>query len=162
MMLGGIVEGLKQSAKYTVWVGMYFVLEEGVDRGRAAGWRVWGRVRGGEYKKGSSLEQALAEEQEEIADERQVLMNRDCFSSMLAGLGTAGMFSAWNRFPLPTAARTAKMGARAGLLFGLLQDSISLIKGRRVGYVEFIKRHTIGLENDENLDGANAGHAAKT
>lgn len=160
MMLGGVMEGLKQSAKYTLWVGMFFVLEEGVDRGRAAGWRVWGRVKGGEYKKGSSLEQALAEDQEETVDEKQIMMNRDCFSSMLAGLGTAGTFSAWNRFPLPTAARTAKLGARAGLLFGLLQDALSLMKGRRVGYVEFIKKHTIGLRDGDDLGRTDAVQAS--
>ncbi|CAK4031813.1 Hypothetical predicted protein [Lecanosticta acicola] len=164
MMLGGVKEGTKQAARYTLWVGMFFILEEGVDRGRAAGWRLWGRVKGGEYKRGSSLEQALAEDQEEAIDEKQVLMNRDCISSMLAGLGTAGIFSAWNRFPLPTAARTAKMGARAGLVFGLLQDAVSLVKGRRVGYVEFVKRHTLGSkgEDDLHLAGQETSHAPKT
>ena len=77
-------------------------------------------------------------------EEARVAGNRDCASSMLAGLGTAGIFSARNRFPLPTAARTAKMGAKAGLAFGVLQDGVSLLRGRRVGYVEFVKRYTVG------------------
>jgi hypothetical protein len=144
MMLGGIKEGTRQSFKFAAWTGLFFLLEEGVDRGRAAGRRVWGRFWGGEWKSGAREMRlaALADmmDEEEREEEQIILDSRDCASSMLAGLGTAGLFSAWNRFPLPTAARTAKMGAKAGLAFGALQDGVSLLKGRRVGYVEFIKR----------------------
>ncbi|EGP92619.1 uncharacterized protein MYCGRDRAFT_65284 [Zymoseptoria tritici IPO323] len=84
---------------------------------------------------------------------RQIAGNRDCLSSMFAGLGTAGIFSAWNRFPLPTAARTAKLGAKAGFGFGLLQDAVSLVRGRRVGYVEFVKRVTLGSSEDGDGQG---------
>ncbi|KAF2168570.1 hypothetical protein M409DRAFT_36327 [Zasmidium cellare ATCC 36951] len=108
MMLGGIVEGMKQAGKFGLWAGCFFVLEEGIDRGRAAGVRI-----------------------------------------MLAGLGSAGIFSAWNRLPLPTVARTAKMGAKVGLAFGLLQDALNVVKGKRVGYVEFVKRHTVGEGDTE-------------
>lgn len=143
MMLGGIKEGTRQSLKFAAWTGLFFLLEEGVDRGRAAGSRTWARFWGGEWKSGAREMRlaALADfmEAEEREEEAVILDSRDCVSSMLAGLGTAGLFSAWNRFPLPTAARTAKMGAKAGLAFGVLQDAVSLLKGRRVGYVEFIK-----------------------
>jgi hypothetical protein len=71
--------------------------------------------------------------------------SKDFVSTVFAGLGTAGLFSAWNRFPLPTAARVAKMGAKVGLLFGVLQDAVSMMRGRRLGYVEFVKRHTVGV-----------------
>ncbi|KAK4627146.1 hypothetical protein CLAFUW4_03927 [Fulvia fulva] len=158
MMLGGIVEGFKQAGKYAVWVGCYFVLEEGVDRGRAAGVRMWRRVfREGEFKSGMRMATAGDVVNDDLLEgsygkeEARVAGNRDCLSSMLAGLGTAGIFSAWNRFPLPTAARTAKMGAKAGLAFGVLQDMVSLMRGRRVGYVEFVKRHTVG-ESQEKED----------
>jgi hypothetical protein len=39
----------------------------------------------------------------------------------------------------------AKMGAKVGLLFGVLQDAVSMMRGRRLGYVEFVKRHTVGV-----------------
>lgn len=143
MMLGGIVEGMKQAFKFSLITGCFFVLEEGIDRGRAAGVRMWRRVSSGEFAKGASLERMLDEGVDGV-EEKQVAGNRDCVSSMLAGLGSAGIFSAWNRMPVPTAARIARMGAKAGLAFGLLQDALSLVRGRRVGYIEFIKRHTVG------------------
>ncbi|KXS98116.1 hypothetical protein AC578_9383 [Pseudocercospora eumusae] len=148
MMLGGIKEGFRQAFRFGAWTGLYFVLEEGVDRGRAASARVWRKFWGGEWAKGGREMRMAAigdlEEVEDAVQEEAVKGNRDCLSSMFAGLGTAGIFSAWSRFALPTAARTAKMGAKAGLAFGLLQDAVSVMKGRRVGYVDFVKRHTVG------------------
>lgn len=44
-----------------------------------------------------------------------------------------------DNFPLPTTARTLKLGFMVGLGYGLLQDAITLLKGRPVGYVELIK-----------------------
>ncbi|KAI5367201.1 hypothetical protein Slin14017_G022370 [Septoria linicola] len=158
MMLGAIKEGTRQSIKFGAWTGLFFLLEEGVDRGRAAGRRTWGRFWGGEWKAGaremrlaSALEAAMDRQDRE--EEEIVRDSRDCLSSTLAGLGTAGMFSAWNQFPLSTAARTAKMGAKAGLAFGVLQDGVSLLRGRRVGYVEFIKKLAGGGEDSNKLPG---------
>lgn len=54
------------------------------------------------------------------------------------------------RFPLATAARTAKLGLYSGLAFGILQDTLSLARGRRVGYVDFLlgkNRHRGDTEN---------------
>ena len=113
------------SAKLGLWTGVFLGMEEGVDRGRASVVRTWRVVKGTEEEEGL------------------VAGNRDFLSPVLAGLGTAGAFSAWSRFPMPTAARLAKTGAKAGLVFGLLQDAASLFRGRRLGYVEFIKRHTV-------------------
>lgn len=151
MMLGGIVEGMKQAGKYGLWAGCFFVLEEGIDRGRAAGVRTWRRVSSGEFARGGSLSKVMEDAMGDMSassEEKQVAGNRDCLSSMLAGLGSAGIFSAWNNFPLPTVARTAKMGAKFGLAFGLVQDALNVMKGKRVGYVEFIKRYTIGEGNE--------------
>ncbi|CZT17547.1 uncharacterized protein RCC_03381 [Ramularia collo-cygni] len=145
MMLGGVVEGIKQSIRYSVWVGVFFGMEEGVDRGRAAGRRAWGSV-ATTRERNERRERMLLGEEEELRD---VAVGRDCVSSMLAGLGTAGLFSAWNRFPLATAARTARMGAKAGLAFGLLQDAVGVARGRRIGYIEFVKGLVIGEGEQE-------------
>jgi hypothetical protein len=44
------------------------------------------------------------------------------------------------------------MGAKAGLAFGLLQDGLSLLRGRRVGYIEAIKFYVFGLRKDAVLE----------
>ena len=64
---------------------------------------------------------------------------KDFLSTVVAGLSVAGGFSAWNRFPLVTAARTARMGFWGGLAFGLAQDAVGLLRGRRIGYVDFLR-----------------------
>jgi hypothetical protein len=77
---------------------------------------------------------------EEAVDQwRGAGKRKDFLSSMTAGLGTSGLFSLWNRFPLSTAARTAKTGLWIGLSYGLLQDAFSILQGRRLGYVEFFQ-----------------------
>ena len=43
-----------------------------------------------------------------------------------------------DRFPLVTAARTAKIGLLSGLAFGLAQDALGLAKGRRPFYIDFL------------------------
>jgi len=45
-----------------------------------------------------------------------------------------------DRFPIVTAARTAKTGLAFGLAYGLIQDALATAKGRRPGYVDFILR----------------------
>jgi hypothetical protein len=124
-MLGGIKEGVRMAGKQACWVGVFVASEEGVDRARGAVSRIWSGMREDDH---GEVEGA----------------SKDFVSTVFAGLGTAGLFSAWNRFPLPTAARVAKMGAKVGLLFGVLQDAVSMMRGRRLGYVEFVKRHTVG------------------
>lgn len=132
-MLGGIKEGFRMAGRMGVWTLVFAGCEESVDRARFAAARFWtGRVRGVE---------GLGMNEEEVPEVRA---SKDFISTVCAGLGTAGLFSAWNRFPLATAARTAKMGAKAGLAFGLMQDAASMMRGRHLGYVEFGKR-TLGL-----------------
>ena len=43
-----------------------------------------------------------------------------------------------DRFPMATAARTAKTGLAIGLAYGLAQDAVGAMRGRRPGYVDFI------------------------
>ena len=118
------------SLRLGVWAGVFVGLEEGVDRGRAALRSSW-------------VEHVHPERQDGAVGR---MVERDFISTVLAGLGTAGAFSAWNHFPLPTAVRVMKMGAKAGLGFGVVQDAVSLLRGRRLGYVEFVKKHTFGTD----------------
>lgn len=130
MALGGVKEGLKMGCRQAWWVGVFVGMEELIDRGRAGVVRQWRGLRGVSY------------------EEPAIAGHRDCASSVLAGLGTAGVFSAWNRFPVPTAARVAKMGAKVGLVYGVVQDVMSMWRGRPLGYVEFIKRHAFGRADE--------------
>ena len=45
-----------------------------------------------------------------------------------------------DRFPITTAARTAKSGLAIGLAYGLAQDAIAAAKGKKPGYADFIMR----------------------
>lgn len=52
-----------------------------------------------------------------------------------------------DRFPLPTAARTSKVGLIGALSYGLVQDALGLARGRRLGYVDFLLgRHHDGVD----------------
>ncbi|KAI1321973.1 hypothetical protein F5Y16DRAFT_57682 [Xylariaceae sp. FL0255] len=66
--------------------------------------------------------------------------SKDLANTVMASLAVAGGFSLINRFPAAETARTAKKGLLFGLVYGGAQDAISLIKGRPVGYVDFIRK----------------------
>jgi hypothetical protein len=116
MALGGVKEGLKMGAKISIWTGLFFSIEEMFDRYRGT---------------------------------------KDFINTVIASLSVAGGFSLFSmsrplhtcsrltttdRFPLTTAARTAKSGLAVGLVYGLVQDALGAAKGRRPGYVDFILR----------------------
>lgn len=65
---------------------------------------------------------------------------KDLFNTVLACVTVAGGFSVWNRFSLPMAARTTKTALVVGFVYGGLQDLSSAVRGRPIGYAEFIKR----------------------
>ncbi|KAG4412103.1 hypothetical protein IFR04_014752 [Cadophora malorum] len=65
---------------------------------------------------------------------------KDFLNTVIASLSIAGGFSLWNRFPITTAARTAKTSLAIGLAYGLAQDAIGAARGRPLGWVEFIRR----------------------
>lgn len=65
---------------------------------------------------------------------------KDFVNTVIASLAVAGGFSLWNRFPITTAARTAKTGLAFGLAYGLIQDALATAKGRRPAYVDFMLR----------------------
>ncbi|KAG0651600.1 hypothetical protein D0Z07_2101 [Hyphodiscus hymeniophilus] len=67
---------------------------------------------------------------------------KDFINTMIASLTVAGGFSLWNRFPVITAARTAKSGLAIGLAYGLAQDAVGAMRGRKPSYVEWMQRKT--------------------
>lgn len=153
-MLGGIKEGIRMGVRVGGWTGVFFAVEEAVDRLRGAVVkRVYGfRERRREEKmRRLWAEEDVHEEDKGLGLERvrgiqgpAVWVQRDFMSTVVAALGTAGAFSAWNRLPVETAARTALLGLKVGFGFGVAQDLVGLMRGRRLGYVEFVKRNVFG------------------
>lgn len=43
-----------------------------------------------------------------------------------------------DRLTVLEAARTLKLGLMVGFGYGILQDAVSLVRGRRLGYVDFV------------------------
>lgn len=123
-MLGGIKEGAYMAGRLGIWTVLFVGMEEAIDGARVG----LARLRGGE----SAVER----------------VSRDFLSTGLAGVGTAGAFSLWNRFPISTTARVAKLGLKAGIAYGLLQDVASALRGRRIGYIGFVKQHIFGTTRD--------------
>jgi hypothetical protein len=130
MALGGVKEGLKMGFKVSAWVAAFFALED-----------CWDRIRG----------------------------KKDLVNTVMSSLTVAGGFSLWSmsrprlhgywelidvtdRFPLTTAARTAKTGLAIGLGFGLAQDAVGLLRGRRPGYVDFVMRGGKGKAEEKEMD----------
>lgn len=190
-LLGGVKEGLRMAARVGLWTGVFFGVEEAVDRLRGALVRrlylFKERRRGAVVVGGAppafasvsastsastsarfahpALDHHNHHDDVDDVDERDerelgiervgdgskepiLWVQRDFVSTVVAALGTAGAFSAWNRLPVPTAARTALMGLKFGLGFGLVQDAVGLMRGRRLGYVEFVKRNLFGIRDD--------------
>ncbi|TRX95078.1 hypothetical protein FHL15_004163 [Xylaria flabelliformis] len=99
---------------------------------------------------------------------------QDFVSTVMASLAVAGGFSLWSRlrhayittyldsltvldrFSAAETARTAKKGLIFGLVFGGIQDVISLARGRPVGYISFLKKQ-IGKPTEESATSRQAG-----
>jgi hypothetical protein len=157
IMLGGIKEGFRMGARLSFWTAIFFVFEEAVDRFRGAvlrnlvGFKERRREERQKRLAGDVIYETPAEQAlglEHLHNERGVWVQRDFMSTVIAAMGTAGGFSAWNRFPIQTAARTATIGLKFGLAFGLLQDALSVARGRRVGYVDFVRRRLFGAREE--------------
>jgi len=137
-MLGGVKEGLKMGFKLGAWGGLFFWMEEGIDRLRGLVWREWESIQDKRWLS-NGWERSIGLDR--LEDEHGFIwVQRDFLSTTAAALGTAGIFSSWNRFAFPTTVRTAKMGLKVGLAFGLAQDGLSLLRGRRVAYIDIMKR----------------------
>ena len=141
VMAGGVKEGLRMGVKLSIWAGGFLCMEEATDRFRGAILKRWVgfKDKRAEAKGWDIKEKDLG--LEKLENLHGVWVQRDFLSTTVAALATAGAFSVWNRMPVNTAARTATMALKAGLAFGLVQDLLSVLKGRRVGYVEYARRH---------------------
>ena len=56
-----------------------------------------------------------------------------------------------DKFPLPTAGRTIKVGLYGSLAFGLAQDALGLARGRRLRYIDFLMGKT---RDDSGMEAA--------
>jgi hypothetical protein len=118
MAFGGVKEGFKMGAKVSFWTAGFFYIEDVFDRYRGT---------------------------------------KDFINTVIASLSVAGAFSLWSmhlqtllhpspqlitvdRFPVTTAARTAKTSLAIGVMYGLAQDAVGALRGRKPGYVDFIQR----------------------
>ncbi|KAI0444396.1 hypothetical protein F4803DRAFT_255807 [Xylaria telfairii] len=81
---------------------------------------------------------------------------QDFLNTVMASLAVAGGFSLWNRFSAAETARTAKKGLIFGLVYGGVQDVISLAKGRPVAYITFLRKQ-IGKPMKEPAASQQAG-----
>ncbi|KAJ5888199.1 hypothetical protein N7495_008240 [Penicillium taxi] len=64
--------------------------------------------------------------------------NRDFLSTVIAGLSFSGIYSLLSRHDVYTAARTAKLGLKLSLVYGLLQDGLETMKGNHPAYLDFV------------------------
>jgi len=124
-MKAGIVEGMRKGVWLASWASVFFVIEESMDVFR------------GTWRAGRTLEEMEGIDELDFKNmKREVEKNRDFVSSTIAGMVTGGLWSAWNAFPMVTAARTIRMGLFVGLGYGLSQDAMTYVRGRTVGYVD--------------------------
>ncbi|KAL5447540.1 hypothetical protein PMIN06_007430 [Paraphaeosphaeria minitans] len=121
----GITAGLRSGVYVAAWTSVFFLVEESIDVFR------------GTWRAGRTLKdmEGISELDIEKMD-TGVEKSRDFLSSMVTGMVTGGLWSAWNKFPVLTAARTIRMGLFAGLGYGLFQDSLTWAKGNIGGVVD--------------------------
>ncbi|KAF2875817.1 hypothetical protein BDV95DRAFT_484265 [Massariosphaeria phaeospora] len=121
----GISEGMRKGVWLASWGSIFFIIEESMDVFR------------GTWRAGRTLEEMEGVDELDIKRiSSGVEKSRDFVSSAMAGMVTGGLWSAWNLFPMVTAARTIRMGLLVGLGYGLGQDGLTYVRGRTVGYVD--------------------------
>lgn len=115
----GVPAALRSGAYLASWSAVFFVLEESLDVFR------------GTWRAGRTLaEMEGVDELDMRRVDQGVERSRDFWSSAVAGMVTGGLWSAWNHFPMVTAARTIRVGLAAGLVYGLGQDALTWARGR--------------------------------
>lgn len=147
VMLGGLKEGARMGGRLGFWTLTFVYFEEAIDRVRGATVRRWVGFR--EEKRRRKLGR---DEMDELGVDRalaeDIYVQRDLFSTMTAALGVAGAFSLWNKFSVVTFAKTATMGLKAGFAFGVAQDALSLLRGKKLAYVELVRRRIFPARQD--------------
>jgi hypothetical protein len=73
-------------------------------------------------------------------DDRQ----RDFTGTVCAGMATAGLYSWKNGYDIFTAARMARTALKVSLVYGLSQDVLSTLRGRRPAYVDWLMSRVLG------------------
>ncbi|KAF2737651.1 hypothetical protein EJ04DRAFT_510094 [Polyplosphaeria fusca] len=117
----GITTGLRKGGFVATWATMFFTVEESLDVFR------------GTWRAGRTLYEMEGVDELEMAElDASVTRSRDFWSSAIAGMATGGLWSAWNAFPMQTAARTIRMGLLVGLGYGWGQDAIKYVRRRWV------------------------------
>ncbi|KAF1978863.1 hypothetical protein BU23DRAFT_189426 [Bimuria novae-zelandiae CBS 107.79] len=115
----GITAGLRSGFYLAAWASIFFIVEESIDVFR------------GTWRAGRSLtEMEGVSELDMKKVDTGVQRSRDFLSSTVAGMVTGGVWSAWNKFPVVTAARTIRLGLVAGLGYGLAQDALTWARGK--------------------------------
>ena len=74
--------------------------------------------------------------------------HRDFSGTVCAGMATAGLYSWKNGYDVFTAARMAKIALKVSLVYGLSQDLLSTLRGRRPAYVEWLMSRALGQRYD--------------
>ncbi|PVH93467.1 hypothetical protein DM02DRAFT_619266 [Periconia macrospinosa] len=120
----GIPAALRSGAYLSLWTGIFFVIEESMDVFRGT-WRA-GRT---------FSEMEGVSELEVNRMDKEIECSRDYLSSTIAGMVTGGLWSATNKFPMVTAARTIRIGLLAGLGYGVTQDALTWARGKTGGIV---------------------------
>ena len=110
----GMPAGLRSGLFLSAWASIFFIVEESMDVFR------------GTWRAGRSLTEMEGVSELDLKSvDTAVQGSRDFWSSAVAGVFTGGLWSAWNRFPVVTAARTIRLGLLAGLGYGLAQDALT-------------------------------------
>ena len=120
----GITAGFRSGFYLAGWASLFFLVEESMDVFR------------GTWRAGRSLTEMEGVSELDLRSvEKGVQGSRDFMSSMVAGMVTGGLWSAWNKFNVVTAARTIRLGLFAGLGYGVAQDALAWTRGKTGGVV---------------------------
>ena len=120
----GILAGVRSGFYLAACSSVFFIIEESMDVFR------------GTWRAGRTLEEMEGVDELSVDRlEKGVGKCRDFWSSTVAGMVTGGLWSAWNGFPMVTAARTIRLGLVCGVGYGVGQDALNWARGRTGGVV---------------------------
>jgi hypothetical protein len=116
MTVGAVKEGVKFGGILSIWASMFMLVEEGLDHARGS---------------------LFAKRNEDVA-----MGQRDALNTTLAALMTSGLYTHWHRMDVFATTKMAKMSVKYGLLYGLMQDALSTLRGERPAYVSWMAHKT--------------------